>query len=446
MSASPSPRERLTVLPDETRRGFLASLPTEVLAAAQYEWRFWARPDQLEPPGAWRTWLMRSGRGAGKTRAGAEWVRAKVESGVYGRLHLVGRTDSDVRDTMVEGPSGLLAVSPAHVRLRYRPRLRRLDWPNGAVALLYSAEEPNRLRGPQCEAAWLDELASWTYPAAYHNLMFGLRIGCDPRCVVTSTPRPTKLIRELVARPGTVQTQSSTYANRCNLAPAFLEEILATYEGTRLGRQEIHGEILDDVPGALWQHQRLDELRVKEAPAALARVVVAVDPAVTSGEDADETGIVVCGRDEERHAYVLADLSGRYPPTAWAKKVAAAFHRYQADAVVAEVNQGGDLVKDMLRLVDGSLRVKTVHATRGKYQRAEPVAGFYEQGRVHHVGCHPALEDQMCGFTVDIDRAVQGSPDRVDALVWGLTDLLVKYREPGRPCTVDGFTGLEIDY
>jgi phage terminase large subunit-like protein len=429
LNISASLRERLAAVPERERRAFLASLPAEVLAAAEHEWRFWARPDQLEPAGKWRTWLMRSGRGAGKTRAGAEWVRAKVEGGVYGRLHLVGRTDSDVRDTMVEGSSGLLAISPPHLRPRYRPRLRRLDWPNGAVARLYSAEEPDRLRGPQCEAAWLDELASWTYPAAYHNLMFGLRVGCDPRCVVTSTPRPTKLIRELVAREGTVQTQSSTYANRHNLAPAFLAEILTTYEGTRLGRQEIHGEILDDVPGALWQHARLDELRVTEAPRQLARVVVAVDPAVSSGEEADETGIIVCCRDSEKHAYVLADLSGRCSPIEWAEKVAGAYHRYEADAVVAEVNQGGALVTDMLRLVDDALNVIEVHATRGKYQRAEPVAGFYEQGRVHHVGCLPGLEDQMCSFTVDMDRAVQGSPDRVDALVWGLTELLVTHRE-----------------
>ena len=443
MSTSPSLRERLLALPQEVRQAFLLSLPPAVLAEAQYDWPFWARPDQLEPPGAWRTWLMRSGRGAGKTRAGAEWVRAKAEGGIYQRLHLVGRTEADVRDTMVEGPSGLLTISPPQCRPRYRPRLRRLEWPNGALALLYSAEEPDRLRGPQCEAAWLDELASWTYAEAYHNLMFGLRLGVDPRCVVTSTPRPIKLIRELIARETTVQTQSSTYANRHNLAPAFLEQILSNYEGTRLGRQEIYGEILDDVPGALWTHARLDELRVVEPP-ELQRLVVAVDPAVTSGEESDETGIIVVGRSEDKQAYVLADLSGRYPAHVWARTVADAFRRYRADAVIAEVNQGGDLVKDMLRQTDASLRVKTVHATRGKYQRAEPVAGFYEQGRVHHVGTHPALEDQMCAFTTDMDRARDGSPDRVDALVWGLTELLVTYRGPQRAHVIDGFTGRRI--
>jgi phage terminase large subunit-like protein len=426
---SASLRERLAALPAEVRRPFLNSLPLEVLAEARYDWPFWARPEQLEPPGAWRTWLMRSGRGAGKTRAGAEWVRSEVEAGIYGRLHLVGRADGDVRDTMVEGPSGLLAVSPPDWRPRYRPRLRRLDWPNGACAFLFSAEEPDRLRGPQCEAAWLDELASWTYPEAYHNLMFGLRLGRDPRCVITSTPRPTRLIRELVASPTTVQTVSSTYANRYNLAPAFLEEILATYEGTRLGRQEIHGEILTDVAGALWNHERLDELRVRTAPADLERVVVAVDPAVTSGEQADETGIIVVARDEAGHGYVLADLSGRLAPTEWAERVARAFRAHRADAIVAEVNQGGELVRDMLRVVAPALPVRSVHATRGKYQRAEPVAGFYEQGRVHHLGCLAALEDQMCVFTPDLDRKALGSPDRVDALVWGLTDLLITHRK-----------------
>ena len=438
MSACPSLRERLAALPAEARRAFLAGLPAELLAEAAYDWPFWARPDQLEPPGAWRTCLMRSGRGAGKTRAGAEWVRAKVEADSYGRLHLVGRTDADVRDTMVEGPSGLLMISRPSFRPIYRPRLRRLEWPNGALALLYSAEEPDRLRGPQCEAAWLDELASWTYPQAYHNLMLGLRLGCDPRCVITSTPRPTKLIRELVASPTTVQTVSSTYANRHNLAPAFLDQILVTYEGTRLGRQEIHGEILTDVPGALWNHERLDELRVRSAPTELERIVVAVDPAMTSGEEADETGIIVVGRDEAGHGYVLADLSGRYPSIEWAQRVAAAYRAHHADIVVAEVNQGGDLVRDMLRIVDPTLPVRSVHATRGKYRRAEPVAGFYEQSRVHHVGCLAALEDQMCVFTPDLDRKALGSPDRVDALVWGLTDLMITH---GRAKVAESYQG-----
>jgi predicted phage terminase large subunit-like protein len=420
--------ERIVALPEAQRAAFLGSLPEEVLAAARYEWPFWARVDQLEPADPWRTWVMRSGRGAGKTRAGAETVRAWVAAGRYRRLHLVGRTEGDVRDTMVEGPSGLLEVSPPGERPEFRPRLRRLVWPSGAVAFLFSAEEPDRLRGPQCEAAWCDELASWRYPEAYDNLMLGLRLGTDPRLLITSTPRPTKLMRTILAQAGTVETRSSTYTNAINLARGFLDDIAAQYEGTRLGRQEIYGELLEDVPGALWNHTRLDELRVKVAPAELERIVVAVDPAVSSAETADETGIVVIGRSADKEAFVLADLSGRYAPSEWGRLVIEAYRRHQADLVVAEVNQGGDLVADMLRQLDGGVPVKKVRAARGKYQRAEPAAGFYEQGRVHHVGSHPVLEDQMCIFTSDIDRR-QGSPDRVDALVWGLTELLTKARE-----------------
>jgi phage terminase large subunit-like protein len=421
-------RERVAALPVEQRAAFLAGLPVDVLAAATYEWAFWARPDQLEPAGEWRSWVMRSGRGAGKTRAGAEWVRFKVESGTYGRLNLVGRTQDDVRGTMVEGPSGLLTISPPHFRPIYRSRLRKLEWPNGAKAFLFSAEEPDRLRGPQCQAAWCDELASWKYAETYQNLLFGLRLGTDPRCVITSTPRPTKLMREILARPTTVQTQSSTYANSANLAQDYIDLIIADYVGTRLGRQEIYGELLQDVPGALWRHERLDELRVKKAPDDLKQIVVAVDPAVSSSDDSDETGIVVIGVSEAGEAYVLADLSGHHAPLDWAREVVKAYQRHEANLVVAETNQGGEMVLDMLRQVDSSLPVKMVRAKRGKYQRAEPAAALYEQGQVHHVGCHAGLEDQMCTFTSDIDRR-QGSPDRVDALVWGLTHLLVKHRE-----------------
>ena len=317
--------------------------------------------------------------------------------------------------TMVEGPSGLLTIGPPHLRPIYRSRLHKLEWRNGAKAFLFSAEEPDRLRGPQCEAAWCDELASWKYAETYQNLRFGLRLGRNPRCLITSTPRPTRLIREIIAQKTTVQTQSSTYANSANLAPDYIDLIIADYVGTRLGRQEIYGEILEDVPGALWHHQGLDELRVKKAPDDLKQIVVAVDPAVSSSEESDETGIVVVGASEGGEAYVLADLSKRYAPIDWAREVVKAYQRYQANLVVAETNQGGEMVRDMLRQVDSSLPVKMVRAKRGKYQRAEPAAALYEQGRVHHVGCHAALEDQMCTFTSDIDRR-QGSPDRVDAL------------------------------
>jgi predicted phage terminase large subunit-like protein len=421
--------DRLAALPAGEREGLLAALPPAVLAAALHCWPLWARPDQLPPEGRWRVWLLRSGRGAGKTRAGAEWVRSAVEAGRYGRLHLVGATHADVRDTMVEGPSGLLAVSPPASRPLYKPRLRRLEWANGARAFLFSAEEPDRLRGPQCEAAWCDELAAWRYPEAFDMLLMGLRLGSDPRCVVTTTPRPTKLVRSLIGDPATVVTVASTFANRANLPAAFFEGVLARYEGTRLARQELYGEVLEDVPGALWNSARLEELRVRAAPAELARVVVAVDPAVTSGEEADETGIVVVARSGDGHGYVLADHSGRYTPYEWAQLVARLYEEHRADRVIAEANQGGDLVKSNLRGVARHLPVYLVHASRGKYVRAEPVAALYEQGKVHHVGCFPTLEDQMCAFTPDMDRAIQGSPDRADALVWGLSELLIRERE-----------------
>ena len=261
-----APMDLLAAPPPQARREVLAGLPEETVARLRYIWELWARPEQLEPPGDWLYWLMRSGRGAGKTRAGAEWVRLKVEGGIYSRLNLVGRTHDDVRDTMVEGESGILAVSRPDFRPQYRPRRRNLTWPNGAVAHLFSAEEPDRLRGPQCDAAWCDEIASWRYPATFDNLVLGLRLGSDPRCVITSTPRPTALMRNLVANKVTKVTVSSTYANRVNLAQPFLDSILERYEGTRLGRQEIYGELLEDVPGALWHHDRLDDLRVKKAP------------------------------------------------------------------------------------------------------------------------------------------------------------------------------------
>lgn len=418
--------DRLAALPAEERRAVLSRLDERLCAQAFYTWELWARPDQLAPPGSWRVWLLRSGRGAGKTRSGAEWVRHHAEARSYRRLALVGRTWADVRDVMVEGPSGILAVCPPWRSPDYQPSRRLLRWPNGVVAKLYSAEEPDLLRGPQHDAAWCDELASWRTPQTWDNLMMGLRLGADPRCVVTTTPRPTKLIRTLIARETTVETRASTYANRSNLAPAFFTDIISTYEGTRLGRQEIDGELLEDVAGALWSQARIDEQRVSQAPADLARVVVAVDPAVSAGEHSDETGICVVAVDGNQHGYVLADGSGRYQPHRWGELVIELFHRYRADHVIAEGNNGGDLVRTLLRTIDARVPVRMVNASRGKFVRAEPISSLYEQGRVHHVGVFARLEDQMSGFTPDLDRATQGSPDRVDALVWGLSDLMLK--------------------
>lgn len=372
--------------------------------------------------------MLLAGRGFGKTRVGAEWVRMMIETGQASRIALVAPTASDCRDVMVLGESGLMGVCPPWNRPTYEPSKRRVVWPNGAYCMMFSADEPDRLRGPQHDAAWCDELAAWRRPEAWDMMQFGLRLGDDPQCVVTTTPRPTAIIRELAAARTSAITKGSTYDNASNLAPAFLESIKKKYEGTRLGRQEIFAEVLEDIPGALWNYAQIDDLRVNKAP-DLRRIVVAVDPAVTSGEDADETGIVVVGLGEDDLGYVLEDLSFRGSPDEWAQVAVHAYRKHRADRIIAEVNQGGDLVEKTIRTVDPSVAYKAVRASRGKVVRAEPVAALYEQSRVKHVGIHDELEKQMCLFTPDLDRKMLGSsPDRVDAMVWGFSELMV---EPG---------------
>jgi predicted phage terminase large subunit-like protein len=408
----------MSLLPADERRALLDELSDADATDLLHDWRYWARPDQLPPAGDWRTWLILAGRGWGKTRTGAEWVRAEVEANRRGRLALIGATAADVRDVMIEGESGILACSRPSFRPTYEPSKRRVSWPNGAIATAYSADEPDRLRGPQHDGAWPDELAAWRYPEALDMLMFGLRLGRDPRSVVTTTPRPTKLIRELIAAPTTAVTTGSTYDNLENLAPAFAEQIIRKYEGTRLGRQELLAEILTDVPGALWTWAMLDN----RMPAPdLTRVVVAIDPAVTSGEDSDETGILVCGLGVDDRAYVLADRSCRLSPDGWARRAVAAFDEFRADLVVAEVNNGGDLVEQTIRTVRRTIPYKKVHASRGKQTRAQPVAALYEQGRVSHCDVFPDLEEQLTSWTPESGT----SPDRLDALVWALTELML---------------------
>ncbi|HEX3430493.1 MAG TPA: terminase family protein [Rhizomicrobium sp.] len=400
----------------------------QVAHALEADWSLHARANQLPPPGDWTIWLLLAGRGFGKTRAGAEFVKAEVEGGRARRVALVTSTAADGRDVVVEGESGLLAIGSPWCFPQYEPSKRRLTWPNGAIATLYSAEEADRLRGPQHDLLWADELAAWCDPAAWDQAMFGLRLGKRPRAVVTTTPRPVKIIRELLAREGqdVVVTRGTSYENRENLAPAFFAEIVRRYQNTRLGRQELDAEVLDDVPGALWTREWIDNARVERAPEDLTRVVVAIDPAVTSGEDADETGIVVAGVATD-HAYVLADLSGRLAPHEWAARAVAAYHRHKADCIVAEVNNGGEMVEAVIRQVDPNVSFKSVHASRGKVTRAEPAAALYEQGRAHHVGMFAQLEDQMCALTSDFDRKRAGySPDRADALVWALTTLCIE--------------------
>lgn len=399
-------------------------------AAAALPWLFevWGMPGhQMAPEGRWRTWVVLGGRGAGKTRAGTEWVRARVEgatplgAGLCGRLALVGETIDQAREVMVEGPSGLRACSPPDRRPAYEVTRKRLVWENGAEARLFSAHDPEGLRGPQFDGAWCDELAKWPKGrAAWDMLQFALRLGDDPRQLVTTTPRRNPLLQEILAAPDTVMTSAPTSANVANLAAEFLEAVTRKYQGSALGRQELEGELLSDVEGALWNRGLIDGGRVAEAP-ELARVVVAVDPPATSGPAADACGIVVAGLGGDGVVYVLADLTMQgAAPSVWAARAVRALEEFQADRIVAEVNQGGELVETLIRQVDARAPYKAVRATRGKVTRAEPVAALYEQGRVRHAGSFPLLEDQMCAWTGETG---QGSPDRMDALVWAVTEL-----------------------
>lgn len=360
------------------------------------------------------------------TRTGAEFIRAEIESGRASRAALVAPTAADARDVMVEGESGLLAIGSPKMRPTYEPSKRRVVWPNGAQATLYSADEPDRLRGPQHDVAWGDEIAAWRYPEAYDQLMFGLRLGMHPRGVFTTTPRPTQLVRNLITDSSCVVTRGTTYENRANLAPTFFTQVVARYEGTRLGRQELYAEVLEDVEGALLTRALFDRYRRSRAQVpALVRIGVAIDPAVTSGETADETGIVGGGIDAAREGYVTDDESGRYTPYEWGRRAVDLYHRIGADIMLAEVNNGGDMVKAIIRSIDPTVNFRAVHASRGKHIRAEPIAALYEQGKVHHVGGFATLEDQLCAFTTE-GYVGAGSPDRADAAVWLLSDLMLR--------------------
>ena len=413
-------------------------------------WDAIARPDQLPPPGDWLIWLILAGRGFGKTRTANEWVKRRVrQAPEKHRVALVAATFADGRDTIVEGESGLLSVLPpsmlrsGDVDGSWNRSLGELYLSNGGRCRIYSAEQPRRLRGPQHHTALVDEAAQFpdahmgtAEDTTWSNLMLGLRLGQDPRCVVATTPRPIALIRGTKSStrvdPGilglgnTVVTRGSTYDNLDNLAPTFRSQILDRYEGTRLGRQELMAELLEDIEGALWSHGLIDASRVQHlghlpAEGPLSRVVVAVDPAITSTAGADETGIVVAGRGADGHGYVLADRTCRETPDGWGRRVVHAYHEHEADGVVAEGNQGGEMVSHVIHTIDRNVPVRIVHASRGKVARAEPVAALYEQGRVHHVGLFDELEDQLCTWVPESGT----SPDRLDALVWALTDLLV---------------------
>ena len=431
---------------------FLATLSEDECRHLMFEWRAWARPNQIEPLGSWSTWLILAGRGFGKTRTGAEtirsWVCGDTPMGVgrYGRLALVAETAADARDVLVEGESGILSCHPKDFRPSYEPSKRRLTWPNGAVATLYNATEPDQLRGPQHEAAWCDELAKWAYASeTWDQLQFGLRLGRNPRAIVTTTPRPIPALKEIVADEATVITKGNTMDNRANLAQKFIDRIHKRYAGTRLGRQELEAELLDDLPGALWLRSYFDppagsQMRGRIAANRLpemVRIVIAVDPSgVGSGSDnGDSIGIVVAGIDATGHGYILADLSLKEGPAGWGRMVKWAYDHFKADRVVAESNFGGAMVEHVIRTVDANLPVRMVSASRGKAIRAEPIAALYEQGRVSHAtGANPrdedktglsALEDQMCLMAPN-GFSGEGSPDRLDAAVWALTDLMLE--------------------
>jgi phage terminase large subunit-like protein len=440
----------------ESLEAFDAQFDTaDEAAAARREiadaWRWVARPEQLEPANdnrsQWLTWLILAGRGWGKSRVGAETILNWIITGQCRRVALVAPTSADARDVMVEGESGILACSErAQFPGRYEPSKRRITWPNGAIATLYSAQEPDRLRGPQHDGAWADELAAWHNPqAVWDQLQFGLRLGLHPRTIVTTTPRPLPIIKALIKDPSVAITKGSTFDNAPNLAASFLRAIRNAYEGTRLGRQELNAEILDDNPGALWRQAMIDALRVQTAPMEMQRIAIAIDPAVTANEDSDLTGMVSGGRAPcrmlpackgEVHAFVFDDESGIYTPSEWAKKACTTYHARRADRVIGEVNNGGDLVEANLRANgDATVSYRAVHASRGKIIRAEPIAALYEQGKVHHVGTHGKLEDEMTQWD---PLAGMRSPSRMDALVWLLTDLMLGEARVGGAPRVPG--------
>jgi len=420
-----SPTQRLHIL------SALTESELETLATT---WEIFAHPHQVPPALApngvpWLTWLMIGGRGAGKTRAGAEWIRAQAlglapfAQEAVTQIALVGETEHDVREVMIEGVSGLLAVHPRRDRPAWSPSRKRLEWPNGAVAYAFSAEDPESLRGPQFGCAWSDEMAKWRYAdTAFDMLQFGLRLGSQPRQLVTTTPRPTTLLKRLMVDPSSAVTRAPTQANALNLAPTFLKNVMAHYAGTRLGRQEIEGEIIEDRADALWSRALIESCRVTGAP-PLRRIVVAVDPPASSGKRADGCGIVAAGIGEGGLVFVLADETvTAATPSLWASKAIALWRRLEADALVVEVNQGGEMARAVINQVDISVPVTPVRALRGKWLRAEPVAALYEQGRVKHAGTFPALEDEMCDFASS-GLSSGRSPDRLDALVWAVSTL-----------------------
>lgn len=429
-----SPAQYLASLSEEEREQHLSSLSNEEKARLAHDWNFWGRPDQHAPEGDWFVWMIMAGRGWGKTRTGAEWVRHLAAKHPGCRIALVGETAADCRDVIIKGDSGLINIDPLLDDSCWSPTNRCLTWPNGTKAFTYTGTEPDQLRGPQHHFAWVDELAKYQrIQELWDQLLFGLRLGDHPRVLITTTPQPKKLIKKLCADPNTVITKGSTIDNIANLAKSAVDQMYDRYANTRLGRQELEGELLGDIPGALWSPDMIEDNRISpdERPEELERILVAVDPAASSEEGADEHGIVVVGmaRDKDGYArgYVLEDATCKGRPEEWAKVAVRMYRKWSADRIIAEKNNGGEMVETVIRTADRTVPVKLVHASRGKVVRAEPISALYEQGRIHHVGRFDKLEDQMYSFSTDLVRtASEGSPDRVDALVWGLSSLFEK--------------------
>jgi len=426
MSIALTPLEALAMQPRDKRNIAIGEIGAERLRT---DWSLWAQPGQVAPPGDWRTWLLLAGRGFGKTRAGAEWVRGIAEADGAARIALVGATISEVRAIMVEGASGLLSIAPRKQRPRFEPSRNRLVWKNGAQAILYSGESPEALRGPEHSHAWCDELAKWSYvQTTWDNLQLGLRLGERPRALVTTTPRPIALLRALLADADVAVTRGATGDNPF-LPSTFTEAMALAYGGTRLGRQELEGMLLDDLQGALWSRDLLERSRVRMLP-EVRRVVVAVDPPAGVGGDA--CGIIAVALGPDGLGYVIEDASLHgAAPERWARAVAECVARHAADRVIAEANQGGAMVESVLRAAGLALPVKLIHATRGKVARAEPIAALYTAGRVRHVGAFPALEDELCGLTSGGGyHGPTRSPDRADALAYALTELMLGSHAP----------------
>jgi len=403
----------------------LDGLSNEEIAALEYDWEFWARPNQIEPPefarGEYFIWLLLAGRGFGKTRVGSETTNKRVREGRASLIALVAPTAADARDIMVEGPSGIIATSPPWFKAVYHPSRREVTWPNGAKAIIFSAEDPDQSRGSQQDWAWCDELAAWshlTMQSCWDNLMMGLRVGAA-QCMVTTTPRPIKIVRDLMKRESVYKTRGSTYENLANLAPSFREQIVETYEGTRLGRQELYAEILEDTPGALWTDEMISRNRIinpEDCP-PLKRVAVAIDPA--GSRDGHEVGIVGGGIAYDGQGYLLADRSMNGRPDEWGQAALALYDELEADCIVVETNFGGEMVASVIHNIRPEAPVREVRATRGKAIRAQPVSMLSERNLIHHVGRFDLLEDQLTTWLVE-----EGPNDRLDAYVWLFTDLM----------------------